>query len=390
MDGEQLLKLYAASRRDFSWADLQGAVLNRANLSGANLYRAKLSGAKLEGADLSQASLRGASLSDACLAGANLIGVNFIKADLSEAQLGQADLIKADLTGAKLIKADLREANLSQANFYRADLSGAVLLGAHIETADFTEANLTGATMPDGSSYEEWHILHSSNVELNTEEFVKNTETTDEISQKKIAVVRKARVRKTFANRELLQNLPLPSLAILLMGYLFFGLLLTLREALWPFWLLCWVGSIGWSVHESFTWLVPVSGALVVFVAIILSAPSIGSFFLVLLMGMVILSLFFGLWVSGFSFRASLKDSPWVGGLVAGFFVFSVWFFWGGPETWSLAFNFLLAITGAALGSVSWLQMDIEGYSKEQNLLIFGSVTGMGLFLGFEAGQFLK
>ena len=107
---------------DLSFADLSGAILNRANLSGANLRGAILNRANLSGADLSRALLSGAFLNRANLSGANLKGAVLKGAVLSGAILNGADLSRADLSRANLSGANLRGAILN-----RADLSGANL-----------------------------------------------------------------------------------------------------------------------------------------------------------------------------------------------------------------------------------------------------------------------
>ena len=67
MTRDELLKAYAAGRRDFA-----GAVLGDANLTGANLRAAVLYGADLRRADLARADLYVADLRRADLRGAAL------------------------------------------------------------------------------------------------------------------------------------------------------------------------------------------------------------------------------------------------------------------------------------------------------------------------------
>ena len=97
--------------------------------------------------DLSGANLSGANLSDAYLSGANLSGANLSGADLSDAYL----------SGANLSGANLSDAYLSGANLSGAYLSGANLSGADLSDADLSEyADLSGATLPDGRTFEEY------------------------------------------------------------------------------------------------------------------------------------------------------------------------------------------------------------------------------------------
>ncbi len=391
MEVEQLLKLYAAGRRDFSWADLRGTVLNQAKLKEINLYRAKLDGANLAGADLSHANLRGANLSAAVLTGACLRSAQLMKADLSKAKLNESDLTKADLSGIQLIDADLVGANLTQAKLYKANLTGAVLLGANLEAVDFTGAELAGAVMPDGTPYEEWRLLHLQEdteaeaeieADLPPQEPIIESEVVEEFSLPAVSI-------KPLTTEEIWQCLPLPSLSLLFLGYIFFGEILARLQAPEFCWLLTWLGSIGWVARESLTWFVPVSGSVAIFMALIFSLPGMGGFLLILFVAVSTFAVFADLWFIGFGFGSSVKDSLWIGGLIASFFVLYVFFVFGVSEGWSLGLSFVLAIVGSALGGVSWLQMEQEGLIKSQILVIFGGITAFALISGWSLGQFL-
>ena len=58
------------------------------------------------------------------------------------------------LIGARLRGADLSGANLRRADLHGADLSEADLSEADLHEADLHEADLSGATMPDGRTFE--------------------------------------------------------------------------------------------------------------------------------------------------------------------------------------------------------------------------------------------
>lgn len=98
---------------DLSGADLRGLDLSNGDFSGANLSRADLTGARLEGTKLKGANLSHAVLRDAYI-GAGVRG---------------ADLTHADLTGATLTFVFLADVNNAR-------------------------ADLTGATMPNGTTYQ--------------------------------------------------------------------------------------------------------------------------------------------------------------------------------------------------------------------------------------------
>jgi uncharacterized protein YjbI with pentapeptide repeats len=165
------------SGRDFSFADMVGLSLRKADLRGtalskARLRRAYLSGASLEKADLERSDLRDAILTNATLARANLLeadlrGAYLLCSDLSSvtlrrallrqsnlayAQLNGANAREADLSGVFAEYATLREAtlqggDLSRASLYSADLSGADLSYTRLRCADLRVANLAGARL---------------------------------------------------------------------------------------------------------------------------------------------------------------------------------------------------------------------------------------------------
>lgn len=70
------------------------------------------------------------------------------RCDLEGANLQGADLAEARMEGVDLQGANLQGANLSEAEAEEVDLEGANLKGAILE-----QTKLTGATMPDGTTY---------------------------------------------------------------------------------------------------------------------------------------------------------------------------------------------------------------------------------------------
>ncbi|MFS8857143.1 pentapeptide repeat-containing protein [Synechococcus sp. H55.7] len=91
-----LVRDYAAGRRDFQeielpQADLEGIHLAGADLRYADFSGANLAGANLRGCDLSFADCSGANLSGADLRGCLLFGSNFRGALLEGALLDHAD-----------------------------------------------------------------------------------------------------------------------------------------------------------------------------------------------------------------------------------------------------------------------------------------------------------
>jgi uncharacterized protein YjbI with pentapeptide repeats len=146
-------------RADFRHADLRGAHLSNAQLQGA-----RLAGAQMQSTVLLSAQMQGADLSDAQLQGADLVGAQLQGADLARAQLQGAYLGDAQLQGAYLSLAQLQGAHLHHTQLQGADLSftqlqGAdlgdaqlqctYLVGAQLQGADLARAQLQGANLGD-------------------------------------------------------------------------------------------------------------------------------------------------------------------------------------------------------------------------------------------------
>ena len=146
---------------DFEGMDLRGIDLQRINFTGSNLSLTKLSGNRLTEANLTRADLSEAELSNCKLMSANLEGAILRKADLTDANLTGARLQRADLRGADMSRAicaeaDLRGADMTRAklsvvdfrmaNLGRANMTGAMMRGALLRGADLREAILEGAT----------------------------------------------------------------------------------------------------------------------------------------------------------------------------------------------------------------------------------------------------
>ncbi len=146
---------------DFENLDLRGIDLQRINFTGSNLSFTKLTGNRLTEANLTRVDLSEADLSGCKLMSANLEGAILRKADLTEANLTGARLQRADLRGADMSRAicaeaDLRGADLTRAklsvvdfrmaNLGRANLTGAMMRGALMRGSDLREAILEGAT----------------------------------------------------------------------------------------------------------------------------------------------------------------------------------------------------------------------------------------------------
>lgn len=149
--------------------DLSRANLRDVDLRGVDMTQVKLFRANLAGSDLDYTILRHTDLSKAELIRADLSNADLTGAKMGRANLSYADLFKANLTNCRLTNADLSHADLSQANLTnadltRADLSGAKLIGAKITEEQLARArSLTGAILPDGSTYNPTPAVTPSN-----------------------------------------------------------------------------------------------------------------------------------------------------------------------------------------------------------------------------------
>jgi uncharacterized protein YjbI with pentapeptide repeats len=117
------------------------------NLAKCDLTERNYSGANLAGAILAQATLSDSNFSEVNLTDANLAGV-FARS---------TNFLKANFTNADLTNADLRESNFIDADFtgaitVGADFSGSYMTGAIISQEQLDAAlSLKGAILPDGS-----------------------------------------------------------------------------------------------------------------------------------------------------------------------------------------------------------------------------------------------
>jgi len=94
----------------------------------------------------------------------------------------------------------------------------------------------------------------------------------------------------------------------------------------------------------------------------------------------------------GWSWRAAVKDSLWVGAIGSVAIMTASWLFSGGDAysgggivvagTFPFAILLLLGLTGAGLGAVAWGQMLAKGYSRKQTTWTFGGTTALGLLGG--------
>lgn len=410
MDALELKKRYAATIRDFNWAELSGADLAGMTLADAQLNRAKLAKARLEGANLARANLTKAALQEsnlrdtllensilhkANLTGANLEKANLTGADLSQGILAWTKLTGANLEGANLEGADLRDADLRQANLYRAklnraNLAGAMLEEANLEETEMTDADFSDATMPDGTNYEAWATLHPPVIKPAIPEEAELEEA--ELEEKEPEGLKlppppvEAQPKPTFSGFAPVRS-PLSSvdrikrlaekkgdrqlflllLTCLFFGYLGVGMELAYSGAGWFSWLLAWGGSIFWGLNDIFTWFAPLAAGL----AVMGSIPI--SIIVYVFMGIALLVSVTNMMSLGMGVRNSLRDGIWLGitaGLV--FATFRGYF----------SLIFILSIVAITLGTPLWIVMDYSQFDKKQALQVMAGTSGLGLLLG--------
>ncbi|HEY9706357.1 MAG TPA: pentapeptide repeat-containing protein, partial [Allocoleopsis sp.] len=264
MEIQELIKRYQAKKRDFSWVSLSQANLTGLNLSDSNFY--------------------GANLSETNLENANLSNVNFARTNLQ----------KANLRNANLTKVKLYKTNLDDADLTNADLTG-VIFNHHV--------SLNNTIMPDGTPYEQWLLCLDMISNPQKTEFIENNETYIINNNYTIeeTPISSQNVRTKTSN-----NLPIATLILLGLGYVFIGIVLAgLQQPLWS-WLIILASSIIWLIHESLITFIPLIPAL----TIILSTFQI---FAVLMMGVLFVMAMGGMSVFfGFRKGAILRDGIWV------------------------------------------------------------------------------
>lgn len=335
MDAEQLLKRYADGTRDFSWADLRGANLVGASLPGINLYRADLTGATLERADLRQA--------------------NFLKANLTRTNLSQADL-----TGANLRRADLT----------RTVLTAAVLNGAHF----------SDLTLPQGLPSVPASVRQTASHSRPTSSSLGN----QSIPAQRRRASQHPPYLPSFSRPHppSISEVPLPSLALLWAGYCCFGGILGIHEVPAFLWFLVWATALTWRVDESLAWFIPVLAAIAVMLGSGLSLWAL------ILAGSVSLGLMMGLLLLNWPLHKALKDSLWIGGLVAIAINLTLWLVRGNgyglviSGYFPLALLLLFGMGGSGMGAIAWLQMHANGFKPNQIVWIFGGCAALGLLSG--------
>ena len=146
---------FEINEKNFSNADLKGAVfvgsnLQSAQFDGSDLRRVDFTETNLRNSSFKYADLRHATLWKADVAGANLSNSVLRRANLSSANLQaavfrRADLGRANLHGANLANSDFSNANLRRSDISDSDLSGSIFRGANLRDSDLALANLEGA-----------------------------------------------------------------------------------------------------------------------------------------------------------------------------------------------------------------------------------------------------
>jgi uncharacterized protein YjbI with pentapeptide repeats len=124
--------------------NLKNSVLTDINMAGADLVEANFEGAGIERGRLRMSKLAKANLT--AVTGAN---TDFLSADLQEAVLDRADLTGADFREARLDRAQLARTQLRLASFVSATLDGANLTGSKVYGVSAWKVSLAGAAQHD-------------------------------------------------------------------------------------------------------------------------------------------------------------------------------------------------------------------------------------------------
>jgi uncharacterized protein YjbI with pentapeptide repeats len=407
MESRELLERYTRGQRDFTWVELNGALLAKTTLAGISLSRAKLNGATLESADLRRANLIKAELVNANLQHVTLTAALLVKANLTEANLQRSHLDNADLSQAKLEGANLAEANLERANCTGANLTNAqltganlkgvklnraTLIGANLEGAiwkdvDWTDADLTEATMPDGSLYEVW--IESNVLESVPDSLPKQEMSSEEPLPRPLLVPailnlegykqKLFEFRSGLSPQEFHRQFPWKGVLPSALGYFLLGYALALCDASLGAWLLAFVGAVGWSIDASLTWFAPIVGMI----AVIISLPISISHFVIAAVAIIsTISLFFNLSFYGYGMRKSIIFAIWISGIFTVFLFSMTGWFSPGFITADVMLLTIASTILIGIGCPSWIGMGYLGYSKRQTLQATAGVSLLGLIVG--------
>ena len=116
---EEILKSYAAGRKDFGMKDMSMQDLQKAELFESKFHNSKLVRTNLQNADLSKN--------------------NFVNCDMRQAMLRNANLHRSIFKSCNLEGIDLRGANLKETNFKNVKLKGANSCGANLKGCNLTK-----------------------------------------------------------------------------------------------------------------------------------------------------------------------------------------------------------------------------------------------------------
>ncbi|MDX2100077.1 MAG: pentapeptide repeat-containing protein [Leptolyngbyaceae cyanobacterium bins.59] len=346
MDADELVKRYAAGKREFVWANLPSVNLANQHLDGINLSRANLSAANLERISLKQACL----------------------------------------TKANLQNANLRNANLQGANLRKADLTGAILENTQIE-----EADLQGAIMPDGSIYETLEFKQDSPeaAAISTPSPSQANPIAPPSSPVPFSPPVLPSPQRPAPSKNLWEVVPWPSLLLFGVGYGFYGLLMGVLQGEAIGWPLVLFSAILWAVDEAYSGFIPILAAIVTVVSI---ERNIEVFYVP---AAVSTALFISLRFIGWDWYKAVRDSLWIGGIGVILMTIATWFFRGEYEKTIgvvvsgksvFAIFLLLGMAGSALGMVAWMQMNRDGFKTKSILWIMLGVAALGLFIGSVVG----
>ncbi|MGB3495640.1 MAG: pentapeptide repeat-containing protein [Elainellaceae cyanobacterium] len=350
MDAAQLLHRYAEGQRDFSWADLRRTDLRGASLTDINFYRADLTGALLDGA--------------------NLRRTNFLKANLTKANLSNADL-----TGAIL---------------KRTDLTGTILTGAVLDAVQFSDMTLPGGLPTISAAARRQSSEVQAQAAFQRGSLTNPTQANPSRSPRSPTSLRNPSSQRSMRHLASLSrpqsppitDIPLPSLILLWAGYCCFGSILGIFDVSVVLWVMVWATALTWMLGESMAWFIPILAAIAVMLG---SGLSLWSVFMA---GSVSLGLMAGLLLLNWSVPKALKDSLWIGGIVAVLINLGLWLVKGEQGRvvlsgyFPLVFLLLIGMGSSGMGAIAWLQMRSDGFHKNQIAWIFGGFAALGLFSG--------
>ena len=403
MNTEQLIKYYQQGKRDFVWADLEGACLQGFQLSEANFNRAKFAEANLANADLCKSNFFKADLSHADLTGAKLEGTSFRKANLTGAKIELSAIPCTSLRGAILPDGKL----MHLVHLEEPEVESPEGESPEADTASVIEGPDAENSITHPSSVEPSDVRASSEGELTPEsedhpspssqwaQGIAATGAAIAPETVNVSIPPEPEVPlppppKTWA--EVWRALPQKPFSLLVFGYFLDGLTLHFCGAGGSAWIISAISILLWAVNDAWTWFIPIVIALTA----LYSGP-VGfsnALYGFIVPGMVFIMLSGGLLVTGWHWRKALYGAFWVGSISAILLGLTPWLAMPVGQlaviapTALMGLMLVIAIGLICLGLTTRGAMIAVRMNRRQQMVVMAAGGVCGLVLGRGIGAF--